>query len=276
MSKLSFNHIAGIALTAAVISSTANAGKLGLWDAEGWTDITTAPTSGNPEDWVSGSGYVDPGYGGQSFDAEYLLYKYDNATNTLSIGLQTGFNIVDGHQVYSGKNYWTGDIALSFNGATLGDSSSYEYAIDFGLGQCGWSKRGNSTCGINNSQGLNDTAGIYQVTSWNNDIYFDGNPIGQANSSPFAMQNGTEVVNALTSNNSGNGTVDGQLSYFRQVSIDLDLLGITDLSEIDVHWTMSCGNDAVNGSASVPEPSAFGLFSLSLLGMGLLRVRAKK
>ncbi len=45
-----------------------------------------------------------PGGGGQLFDAEYLAYKLDG--KVLSIGVQTGFDLSDGHQVYGGKDYY--------------------------------------------------------------------------------------------------------------------------------------------------------------------------
>jgi len=46
--------------------------------------------------FANDDGHVGPGSGGQAFDAEYLYYKLNG--NTLYLGLQTGFNIVDGNQ----------------------------------------------------------------------------------------------------------------------------------------------------------------------------------
>lgn len=51
-------------------------------------------------------------------------------------------------------------------------------------------------------------------------------------------------------------------------------LGITSLlsgGELAFHWTMTCANDVIEGSASVPEPN-----SLALLGAGLIAVAAVK
>lgn len=240
------------------ISSSASAALIsdGTWD--GWTVATSEDQEGN-------FNYVNPGYGGQAFDAEHLLYKIDGSV--LSIGLQTGFDVIDSHQLYSGVNYWAGDLALSFDGVTLGDDSSYEYAIDFGKDQCGWSQRGNANCGTNNVQNLNNGEGLYRVTSWNNDVYK-----GHHVSDPFAMATYSAAYQ-LDSNEAGKvGT-----SYFRQVSIDLNDIGMNNITGFDAHWTMSCGNDAIDASASVsvPEPSSIALLALGIVGLGVLRKRAQ-
>ena len=58
-------------------------------------------------------------------------------------------------------------------------------------------------------------------------------------------------------------------SYFQIASFDIGSLNIP---QLDAHWTMSCGNDAIDGFAelkptSVPEPSAWLLMSTGLIGL---------
>lgn len=206
------------------------------------------------DDGVDIHGFVDPGWGGQKFDAEYLYVRLQDTT--LSVGLQTGFNLDSGHVNYKNKNYYAGDLALSFDG-----DNDYEYAIDFGLYTEGY-RHGSIDAGSNTGK---DEAGLYQVTDWNNDIYFQ-------QSVPFAMDSGTKVADL--SENSWYQEAD---SYYRIASFDLTTLGLTEIN-FSAHWTMSCGNDVVEGPMTKPvrittvtEPSPLPLIGIGFIAMLILR-----
>ena len=246
----------GIILAVIMITGSVQATPLsGVWD--GWTQFA----DGEETSSTNTNTAVGPGYGGQLFDAEYLFYKLDTVNNTLSVGLQAGFNLVTGTVTVGGHPYYAGDLALSFDGNT----SNYEYAVDFGLLTKDYNL---NKVDAGTGTGI-DGAGLYSVSAWNNGVYG-----GFTVSNPFAMDAGSLV--AGINNASGSGTADGVTSYYRQVTFDLSGLGLGDSYQVDAHWTMSCGNDNINGSFNVQEPSTLFLLGLGLLGLGLVRMRKVK
>jgi len=249
LKKYAIHGLAAVGIMAACCQ-TANAAS--ILPGTGWTQIAD-------DDGVNNGGYVNPGYGGQPFDAEYLAYKL--VGNTLSIGLQAGFDLVDGHLVSGSANYYAGDLALSFDGNT----STYEYAFDFGLLTNNYG--GNLVdADSSNPDGI-DTAGLYTVSTWDLDVYYTV-------SNPFAMDEGTIVTGSNGTTSAGQ---DGD-SYWRTVSFDISSLGLSSDFTLDAHWTMSCGNDAINGRGDVhvPEPATMLLFGTGLAGLAGLVTRRKQ
>ncbi|MEW6088663.1 MAG: hypothetical protein AB1498_10225 [bacterium] len=256
-----------ILLTAVIMLTTytySNATPLPIFStSNGWTQFA------NDDGYRTTDGYVNPGWGAQSFDAEHLFYKFQD--NILSIGLQTGFDLIDGNVYTGGINYYAGDIALSFDG----NSSNYEYAVDFGLFTKDYVTP--SPVGGNTGTPGIDSAGVYSVSLWNNDVY---GPYGS--SKPFAMQSGT-LLEQLSGNSSGSGSSGtsssggyfyGGYSYYRIVSVNTFYLPVIipgNPIQLNAHWTMSCGNDAINGSVTIPNPipEPDTMFLLGSLATGL-------
>ncbi len=233
-----------------------------------WTEFTDIGAMGHVED-------QDGAYGGQPYDHEHLFYKYNYATKVLSIGIQSGFDLVTGAQTDSyGIGTWhLGDLALSFDGSVdLINGTGFEHAVDFGLYTENYS---GAMVDAGTGTGI-DAAGLYKDVVWNSDLQNDFH-LGDT-AAPFAMDDGS-IAGALSQNVSGSGMVDGRLSYYRYVTFDVtDLVGPDEDLMISAHLTMECGNDVMNGDVIVnPEPSTIALLGIGLAGVagGAVRRRMK-
>jgi len=248
-----------VTLLAVAISGHAGAtiivdGNLSDWGINQATWVPNVPNADihyTIEDSTGkGSYWLNPGWGGQAYDAEALYATI--ADDKLYIALATGHNPRTLNQP-SSNSYGAGDFAID-----LGKNGIYELGINIKTAIGSFGEEGGVYVNPNWDYGLWNVAGNYAP----------GNP---DKTHPTSLLGGTKIGNAAlsytTQGVSGYGQNTSDVHYFYEMSIDLDLLRQAGWngSPFNIHWTENCANDSivVDPGQSVPEPG-----SLALLGAG--------
>ena len=223
--------------------------------------------TGQASDWTPNSGvkgytvddqtggtavYLNPGYGGQRYDAEGIYLTWD-ASNLYVLAV-TGLPDTMIHNP-GGGHYAAGDILLDF-----GNNGSFEYGLV-----------------VKNLAGLTP-GGVYEVGTLSHGIWASPGVLANANNpSPYAVavKTGSKVGDgqlsySLIGNSLGMYSTDTH--YAIEAAIPLLALG-DDWGKglpLSVQWTMYCANDIISTTVTtpagrVPEPGIPGLVAAVLV-----------
>ncbi len=247
-----------LALTQASVYAITIDGDLNDWigtpagQASDWTPLRSS-TFYTVED--QNTNYLNPGYGGQDYDAEAIYVEVQS--DTLYIAIVTGLSPAS-------SDWPAGDIAIDF-----GDDDSFEYGIVV---------RGDTT---NSRGGTGEAGDIFRVTEWNYGIWTapdNYDPTGAStykSAHPTTVKSGTDTgknADLAYKKATYNGLDIGQLGAFEGDHYVIE--AAVDVSVFDpalwgqkfaVHWTMACANDWIEVDPNpAPEPPV-----MLLLGGGL-------
>lgn len=239
--------------------------------AAGWTPTANSGIQYTVED--QHSSYLNPGYGGQPYDAEAIYATVAKDTDNqwkLFIALATGHN-PNTLDKPSANSFGAGDFAIDF-----GKDGSYEMGINI--------QHIISSAGAKESFGV--LGGVYMDPTWalglwNNAGNYD--PSHADTSNPTHMTAGTYIGMAdlayTTTGQTGYGEWVSDTHYFYEMSIGLDLLTAAGWNggAFDIHWTQNCANDSIlvdPPAPTVPEPGTLALLPLGM--MGLIAIRRRK
>jgi hypothetical protein len=240
-------------------------------DLKDW--LKGAPT-GSADDWQGRGGvkwtsedqnssYLDPGYGGQDYDAEALYV--DLFDGDLHIA------IVTGRAPGTNQSYPGGDIAINLSWAG-GSDSSFELGI------------------VTQDHDGFVAGDVVEVDEWRYGLWTGPaqyNPSGDSvykKAHPVAVKGGTKKGSARLIYTEGTydgvslkdkiGPYDGE-HYVIEAMLDLNEMGLNLGSDpFLVHWTEWCANDwiQVDPPKQIPTPPAVVMLGL---GLALLRLRRR-
>ena len=245
--------------SAFVLSSTAHAividGDLKDWigipigSINDWKPID--PTvSYFVEDQSGGSNaYLNPGYGGQAYDAEAIYVKRDATDFYIAVVTGLGPDNI---------TYPAGDLAFDF-----GSDGSYEYGVVV-----------KSDSGTSNG-GIGNKGDVYKVNQWNLGLWDDSGSYKKSEH-PTTVKAGSLIgtaglfyQEALYNNSSLTNKlgIDAGTHYLIEAKISTSLFDVGDRDKaFRVHWTMACANDSisVDPPANVPTPTVLPMLALGL------------
>ncbi len=239
-----------------------------------WSNFNQANVSYTEEDQINN--YLNPGYGGQTFDAEAMYLNFDNGT--LNIAIVTGLPST------GSDGYVPGDISFDLNG-----DQAYEYAMVvsphevYNTGE--WNDQAGYFVEAANESGSND-AGAWNYTDISSYDDDKQHPTQVVNASGSVLSKNPLAYSKLTGSFADIGGLGGP-HYLIETSVQFTndgdygsaFLAAISAGTLNVHWNPTCNNDYIIANIGaqgngVPEPGSLALVALGLIGFGVKKRKA--
>jgi hypothetical protein len=218
----------------------------------------------------------DHGYGdviGDTGSFQIIDANLDRSGSMLSIIINTNFAGKGDDKLFSSYTMSPSNHAKDRNGIGYGDlflSSSWDpygsnpYKYDTNANGTLW------TYGLALDNRWSSSGGTITLYSLNGSTNDSNAYLSQDFITGATFRNGQEVAvdkNSATVTNTG--TTGTWSISGNTISFLIDIKGTSLISgdEIAIHWGETCGNDVIEGSASIPEPTQMLLFGTALIGL---------